>query len=178
MSGPDWLKSVHYDISAEGPTGTTRDQLPELMRTLLADRFKLQIHRETRDIPALTLVVGKDGPRLQAAAPEVNDANVNMSAPRDGGERMEVKGGTMITLVNTLTGLLGHPVIDQTGLTGRFDSALDFSRDQTAGSAAGGGYNEPLAFAPPAPGAERGLTLRSSAPAFASTATNCRSTSS
>jgi uncharacterized protein (TIGR03435 family) len=162
MSGPDWLKSVHYDISAKGPVGTTREQLPEMMRTLLAERFKLQIHREKRDIQALSLVVGKDGPKLQASAPEVNDAQVNMSAPQEGGERMEVKGGTMTTLVNTLTGLLGRPVVDQTGLSGRFDFAFDFSRDQTAGSAAGGGYNEPPAFPPTAPGAEPGLSIYSS----------------
>lgn len=162
MSGPDWLKSAHFDISAKGPAGTTRDQLREMMRTLLAERFKLQVHREKRDIQALALVIGKDGPKLQPSAPEVNDANVNMSSSKEGGERMEVKGGTMTTLVNTLTGLLGRPVVDQTGLAGRFDFAIDFSRDQTAGSGAGGGYNEPPAFPPPAPGAEPGLSIYTS----------------
>jgi uncharacterized protein (TIGR03435 family) len=162
MSGPDWLKSAHYDISAKGPAGTTREQLPEMMRTLLAERFKMQIHRETRDITALALVVGKDGPKLQASAPEVTDGSVNMSASKEGGERIEVKGGTMTTLVNTLTGLLGRPVLDQTGLAGRFDFALDFSRDQTAGGAQGGGYNEPPALPPPPPGGEPGQSIYSS----------------
>jgi uncharacterized protein (TIGR03435 family) len=162
MSGPDWLKSAHFDISAKGPAGTTSEQLPEMMRALLAERFKLQIHREPRDIQALALVVGKDGPKLQASAPEVNDAQVGMSAPQEGGERMEVKGGTMTTLVNTLTGLLGRPVVDQTGLAGRFDFSFDFSRDQTAGSGAGGGYNEPPAMPPPAAGTEPGLSIYSS----------------
>jgi uncharacterized protein (TIGR03435 family) len=162
MSGPDWLKFVHYDISAKGPAGTTREQLPEMMRTLLADRFKLEIHREARDIPALTLVVGKDGPKLQPSAPEVNDALVGMSASREGGERMEVKGGTMTTLVNTLTGLLGRPVLDHTGLSGRYDFTLDYSCDQTAGGAQGGGYNEPPALPPSPPGAEPGLSIYSS----------------
>jgi uncharacterized protein (TIGR03435 family) len=162
MSGPEWLKSVHYDISAKGPAGTTREQLPEMMRTLLADRFKLKVRREKRDIQALALVVGKDGPKLQPSASEVNDASVNMSASPEGGERLAVKGGTMTTLVNTLTGLLGRPVVDQTGLTGRYDFTLDFSRDQTAGSSGGGGYNEPPAFPAPAPGAEPGLSIYSS----------------
>ncbi len=162
MSGPDWLKSAHYDISAKGPAGTTREQLREMMRTLLAERFKLQVHREKRDIQALALVIGKDGIKLHPSAPEVNDANVNMSASQEGGERMEIKSGTMTTLVNTLTGLLGRPVVDQTALNGRFDFAFEFSRDQTAGGAQGGGYNEPPALPPPAPGAEPGLSIYTS----------------
>jgi len=161
ISGPDWLKSLHYDVNAKGPAGTTREQLPEMMRTLLAERFKLRVHREPREISALALVVVQDN-RIKPSAPEINDAQVNMSTSPEGGERIEVKGGTMTTLVNTLTGLLGRPVVDRTALKGRYDFALDFSRDQTAGSAAGGGYNEPPAFPPPMPGAEPGLSIYSS----------------
>lgn len=166
MSGPDWLKQEYYDIAAKAPAGATRDQLPAMMQALLAERFKLRLRHETRDLPTLSLVVGKDGPKLKEAAPESGDgrggAAVNMSASPEGGERMEVKGGTMTTLVNTLTGLLGIPVVDQTGLTGRYDFALDYSRDQTAGTRSGGGYNEPPAFPPPPPGAEPGLSVYSS----------------
>jgi len=162
MAGPDWLKQLHYEIAAKGPAGTTREQLPEMMRTLLAERFRMQVHHETREIAALELAAGKDGPKLKASAPEVTDAQVNMSEPPEGGERMEVKGGTMTTLVNTLTGLLGRPVVDRTGLAGRYDFVLEFSRDQTAGSGAGGGYNEPPAFPPPAPGAEPGVSIYTS----------------
>lgn len=162
MDGPAWLKSLHYDITAKAPAGATRDQFPAMMRTLLAERFKLQVRRETREIAALSLVLGKDGPTLRASAPEVDDANVNMSTSPDGGERLQFKGATMTTLVNTLTGLLGRPVVDQTGLAGRFDFTLDFSRDQTAGGAQGGGYNEPPPLPPPPPGAEPGQSIYSS----------------
>jgi len=166
MSGPDWLREARYDIVAKAPAGAAADQLPAMMRALLAERFKLRVHHETRDIPALSLVVGKDGPKLKEAAPESGDgrggAAVNMSAPPEGGERMEVKGGTMTTLVNSLTALLGVPVIDKTGLAGRYDFALDYSRDQTAGARSGGGYNEPPAMPPPSPSDGPGVSLYSS----------------
>lgn len=163
MSGPDWLRDAHYDISAKGPAGTRREQLPEMLRALLADRFKLQIHHETRDVPALVLTVGKDGPKLPPAATEFPDgARINMSVTPEGTERMDVKNGPMSTLATTLTALLGRPVVDRTGLSARYDFVLDYSRDQTAGPGTGGGYNEPPRLPPPPPGAEPGVSIYSS----------------
>ena len=79
-----------------------------MMQTLLGERFKLQAHQETREIPVLVLTLGKDGPKLKDAAPESGDgeggAQVGMSASESGGERLELKGGGMATLANTLTG--------------------------------------------------------------------------
>jgi uncharacterized protein (TIGR03435 family) len=166
MFGPDWLREARYEIVAKGPAGTRREDLPKMMQALLAQRFKIQTHQETRDIPAAVLTVGKEGPRLKEAAPETVDgqggAQVGMSASERGGERLEIKGGTMSTLANTLTGLLGRPVVDKTGLTGRYDFILEFSRTETAGSNATGGYNEPPPLPPPPPGAEPGLSIYTS----------------
>ena len=165
MSGPDWLRQTRYDIVAKGPAGTRSEDLPKMMQALLAERLKVQTHQETREIPAAVLTLAKDGPKLKAAAPESGDgqggAQVGMSAS-ESGERLEVKGGTMSTLVNTLTGLLGRPVVDKTGLTGRYDFILEFSRTETAGSNATGGYNEPPPLPPPPPGAEPGLSIYTS----------------
>ena len=85
-----------------------------------------------------------------------------MSASEGGGERLDIKGGTTSTLANTLTGLMGRPVVDQTGLTGRYDYALDFTRSETAGPQATGGYNEPPPLPPPPPGAEPGVSIYTS----------------
>ena len=68
----------------------------------------------------------------------------------------------MPTLVNTLTGLLGRPVVDQTGLTGRYDLTLEFSRYETAAPKSTGGFNEPPPLPPPPPGTEPGLSIYSS----------------
>src|SRR6185369_2271727 len=166
MSGPNWLREARYDIMAKGPAGTRREDLPKMTQALLAERFKVQAHQETREIPAAVLTVGKDGPKLKEAAPESGDgqggAQVGMSASESGVERLEVKGGTMSALVNTLTGLLGRPVVDKTGLTGRYDFTLEFSRSETAGPNATGGFNEPPRMPPPPVGAEPALSVYTS----------------
>ena len=166
MSGPDWLREARYEIVAKGPAGTRREDLPKMMETLLKERFKLQAHRETREVPVLVLTPGKDGPKLKQAAPESGDgqggAQVGMSASESGGERLQIQGGGMATLVNTLTGLLGRPVVDKTGLAGRYDFVLEFSRSETAGPKATGGFNEPPPLPPPPPGAEPGISIYTS----------------
>jgi len=166
MSGPSWLRSARYEIAAKAPEDASREDLPKMMQTLLAERFKLRVHEEKRELPTLALMLGKDGPKLNEAGLESGDgmggAQVQMSALESGGERLDIKGGTMATLVNTLTGLLGQPVVDKTGLLGRFDFVLDFSRSETAGPNATGGYNEPPSMPPPPPGAEPGVSIYSS----------------
>src|SRR5690349_18789810 len=125
IAGPEWLRNTRYEILAKGPEGARREDLPKMMQALLAERMKLRVHQETRDLPTLALTLGKDGPKLKEAAPESGDgqggAHVQMSATPTGSERLDIKGGTMSTLVNTLTGLLGLPVVDKTGLAGRYD---------------------------------------------------------
>src|SRR5689334_8446709 len=75
LAGPDWLREVRFDIAAKGPEGTRREQLPQMMQALLAERFRLQVHRESRELPGLALVVGKNGPKLTVAAPESGDGH-------------------------------------------------------------------------------------------------------
>ena len=165
VAGPGWLRDVRFDIAAKGPEGTRRDQLPQMMQALLAERFQLKVHREMRDLPGLALMVGKSGPKLKAAAPEPGDghggAAVGMSATPEGVERMDVKGGSMTTLVNTLTALFGQPVVDRTGLAERYDFVLEYSRDRAPGPRATGGFNEPPPLPAPA-NAELGVSIYTS----------------
>ncbi len=78
--GPPWLDSDKYDVSAKMPPGTPKDQVPAMLQALLADRFKLALHRETKDQRAYFLVVGKNGPKLKPAREE-------------GGQNMIIPGG-------------------------------------------------------------------------------------
>lgn len=64
------LDAQRFDIQATLPAGTTEKDVPQMLQALLAERFKLVIHRETRDLPVYALIVGKDGPKLKAADPE------------------------------------------------------------------------------------------------------------
>src|ERR1700736_6321462 len=63
ISGPDWLASDRFDISATFPPGAPTSQLPEMMQSLIEDRFKVKIHREKKDLPVYVLEVAKGGPK-------------------------------------------------------------------------------------------------------------------
>lgn len=70
VSGPDWMKSERFDILAKLPEGADKDQVPQMLQTLLAERFKLAYHRETKDQSSYVLVVAKGGPKLKEAPPD------------------------------------------------------------------------------------------------------------
>ena len=70
VTGPDWMKSAHWDIAATLPEGANKDQIPEMMQALLADRFKLVIHHDTKEMPVLALEVGKNGVKMPVSPPD------------------------------------------------------------------------------------------------------------
>jgi uncharacterized protein (TIGR03435 family) len=65
ISGPEWLVTDRFDIAARLPDGATKDDVPEMLQALLAERFKLATHREMSEQPVLGLVIGKGGPKLK-----------------------------------------------------------------------------------------------------------------
>jgi uncharacterized protein (TIGR03435 family) len=122
---PDWLKSddARYDISAKAPAGASSRQMPEMLKALLAERFKVALHRETRTLPIYALVTAKGGPKLH-------------EAPADGHSSTNSRGGhitaqhvSMVDLGDSLSRQLGRAVIDQTGLKGAFDFTLEYAAD-------------------------------------------------
>ena len=72
LSGPDWLRTQRFDIAAKLPDGAAKELLPEMLQSLLADRFKLVIHRETREQAVFALVVAKGGAKLTPAAQDAD----------------------------------------------------------------------------------------------------------
>jgi uncharacterized protein (TIGR03435 family) len=151
---PEWVTTEHFDIEARTDGNTsldTKDQMRLMMRSLLADRFKLVMHTETRQVPVFGLVLakpGKTGPWLQAhpddsscwgPAPPANQVAAQFPAlcggllPMLPAPSRAVKFGarnvTMQFIANQLTALgqLDRPVFDQTGLRGSFDFALEFT---------------------------------------------------
>ncbi len=131
VGGPSWMESDKYDITgrplAEGVPNIA--QLRAMIRSLLEDRFKLAIHRERRDLPAYALTVGKNGPKLTK-----NETNPN------GLPGLLFKGLGMLPAVNATmadfagvmqTAVLDRPVVDRTGLQGRFDFTLNWTPDDS-----------------------------------------------
>jgi uncharacterized protein (TIGR03435 family) len=70
VSGPDWMKTSTYDIQAKIPDGMTAERVPEMLQTLLVERFDLKFHRDSKEQPVYALVVAKGGPKLKEAAPQ------------------------------------------------------------------------------------------------------------
>jgi len=135
ISGPPWLSDVHFDIEAKGAEGARHEQLPDMLQALLAERFGLRIHREVKDLPALVLVVGKGGPKLQESvdAKQEADAAFGISMSYEGVGRIEAKRASMASFARNLTRFLHRPVIDHTGLNGRYDFDVDFSSEDAKG---------------------------------------------
>ena len=88
LDGPDWIRSERYDMQATLPPGGNKAQVPEMLQTLLAERFKLQIRRDRREHPVYALVVGSDGHKLIASPPPAPTPDV----PPPGGRTVEVGG--------------------------------------------------------------------------------------
>ncbi|MDR3698534.1 MAG: TIGR03435 family protein [Candidatus Sulfopaludibacter sp.] len=136
VSGPSWLGELRYDLVAKGPEGTRREQLPEMMQTLLRERFKVEIHHEKKDFNVFALLLGNNGPKLKPSPEEpagVEGAHFGMSMSGAGVGRMEVKRGDMTALANSLPRLVGRPVVNLTGLEGRYDFELEFSPEDVHG---------------------------------------------
>lgn len=132
--GPDWVDSEHWDILAKTP-GDIRPTLPEqmaMLRKLLADRFQLTFHREPKVMAVYTLTVAKDGPKLKPPADTFADTPsgapplVFRLAP--GNVQLPGRDATIAELVSVLQrAALDRPVLDQTGLTARYDFDLEFT---------------------------------------------------
>jgi uncharacterized protein (TIGR03435 family) len=79
VSGPDWMASTRFDVVAKLPAGAPRSKIPEMLRSLLAERFHAAVHRETKEVPMYALVVGKNGIKMKDA--EMKEAEVDPNAP-------------------------------------------------------------------------------------------------
>jgi len=85
INGPDWMVTDRFDVAARMPDGASKDDVPEMLRALLEERFKLADHRELQDQPVLGLVVAKGGPKLKDGAAATAD-ELDMDAPLKPGE--------------------------------------------------------------------------------------------
>jgi uncharacterized protein (TIGR03435 family) len=132
LSGPNWLKTESFDIEATFPADTPLPQVRKMLQRLLAERFGLTLHRETRQLPVLALMVSKNGPKIHAVA----DGQPQTSG---GPGRLQATRITMVKLSELLSRAEGLPVVDSTGLTGVFDFTLEWSPEEvpTADAAAG-----------------------------------------
>lgn len=120
INGPDWVVSStsedRYDVLAKTSESTPPSQVPLLLRPLLSERFKLQFHREMRELPAYALRVARSGSKLQ-----LGDGGDSTATPdgRGGIAFENYPMSAFATLLSNTQGV-GRPVVDRTGLTGKY----------------------------------------------------------
>jgi uncharacterized protein (TIGR03435 family) len=126
IAGPEWLGSAKFDIVAKIPAGAQKDRRPAMMQTLLAERFQLAVHRESKEMSAYALVVGKSGPKMQQVKPGGTSMNDNGN---NNSRKITGEGVSMAVLAETLARIVEHPVVDRTGLQGVYSLKLQYTPD-------------------------------------------------
>jgi uncharacterized protein (TIGR03435 family) len=131
--GPEWIRAgdIRFDIVAQAPPDTPQDQLLVMTQALLADRLKVVVHRDKRELPFLALVVGKNGPKL--GTPKVL---ANMAPPRLGAGRIQHDRMPMQVLAMLLSRFERQTVVDLTNLQGLFAINLQWIPDTFRGRTA------------------------------------------
>jgi uncharacterized protein (TIGR03435 family) len=168
LISPEWMNGMgaqRWDIMATMPPGSNKDQVPEMLQTLLAERFKLEFHKESKEHAAYVLTVAKSGLKMQEAPPDEAPAKAEPPVPGEGpkppagndntkidvkqtsdgatvsigggeggpmkmnmgpnGMHMEAEKMPMDGLVEMIGKLVNKPIVDQTGLKGKYKVALD-----------------------------------------------------
>lgn len=144
--GPDWIASDRFDISATIPEGATPAQVPEMFQSLLADRFRLKLHREKREFPVYALVPGKGPLKLKEIPPDTGappPRSVNVAAGGSAaGVSLNLGNGTSLSFVPNkfeakklameqfaanLERFADRPIVDMTQLKGQYDFTFNIN---------------------------------------------------
>jgi uncharacterized protein (TIGR03435 family) len=154
VSGPAWLSDLSFDVEAKVPEGTSKEELNAMLQSLLEERFGLKVHRDTRTGQGFALVVGKNGPKLKPAEPPpvpaqgLTEEEQRAKLHQQGQARMEAlqkriqenrASGTPLGGLNTaswnsitteelasrLVRFTEAPVVDETGLTGKYSVTIE-----------------------------------------------------
>ena len=162
VGGPEWLNVDRFDIQARGPAGAVDSETRRRLQSLLAERFALKAHRETRNHPIYALVLaradGSLGPRLRRSqydpeklqeevAKAFRENPATFSPPQCGltvTRRLGSCGTTMAALASLFPIYTGRMVVDRTGLTGGYDYDLRFGDRPIPGVGPGGGFPFPV----------------------------------
>ena len=159
LNGPAWLATTRFEVNAKVPAGATKEQFRLMLQNFLAERFQMVTHRETKESQVFELVQAKGGHKMKeyvedpdspakGAANSVRTTESRQPGLKKGGPspgNMVVRtggaSGTHVTatgmpvegLLRTLSNYLGKPVINATGLTGKYNIKLDFSPEGLPG---------------------------------------------
>lgn len=166
IEAPAWIASLRYDVGAKLPAGSMQEQVPEMLQALLSDRFALKVHRASRDLAVYALVVRggglkmKESPREPADDQPQKPTDVKLSGGAGRGGVIDYGGGSYFALphyrmqgrklsmdlfADLLGALTDRPVVNGTGLSGRYDFDLELTEQDydTITTRAGTAIGEP-----------------------------------
>jgi uncharacterized protein (TIGR03435 family) len=123
--GPGWINEDRFTVNARAAGRLGQGELPLMMQSMLEDRFKLKVHRETREMPVYVLVPEKNGHKMRPA----KDPNAPPESRGFSGTEGEFRAAAvnLTQIVNLLQAFVGRPIIDKTGATGLYDFTLRWS---------------------------------------------------
>lgn len=140
--GPDSL-SERFNVDAKLPEGATREQVPEMLQSLLAGRFEIKTHRESKEFPVYALTAASGGVKLKESAPDDGAASAATTVRASGSAngvsldlgkgssfrfadgKLEAKKVTMAVFADTISRFVDRPVVDRTGLKGSYDISAE-----------------------------------------------------
>ena len=124
VTGPDWLDSQRYEIAGKAAGPATEEELRLMMQALLRERFKLTLHHQTKELGVYLLVAGKNGPKVHESTTE-GETSIETNQKQ---MSVNVQRAPVSRLVEMLSNVMGAPVIDMTGLKGRYDLNLNVAK--------------------------------------------------
>jgi uncharacterized protein (TIGR03435 family) len=122
VAGPSWIDTEHYEIVAKSAHPANEDEMRMMLQPVLAERFKLQFHRETRTMQVLALTVPKEGHKMTPSKSQ------KAGMRRDPERGPVIEGAPLAALCEDLSHEMKMPVLDLTGLTGRFDFPFNIDK--------------------------------------------------
>jgi uncharacterized protein (TIGR03435 family) len=144
IGGPDWVDSTHFDVAAKAAGDPRPEEVREMIKSLMRERFKLVAREEKRDLPVYALVIARKdgvlGPRMRANPLDCADAAALKKARAEASadsirpcelrfmpSRLRLGTATVASMLDNLAEIAGRPVVDRTGLSGTYDIDLQWA---------------------------------------------------
>lgn len=133
VNGPAWIETEKYDIEGQAePEGVPNlRQIQEMVKKLLADRYKLKIHSEQRELPIYALVMAKSAVRIKSANAGPNAVPTQTGSGTNGQQVRKFTNNSMAEFALGIQPFLDRPVVDHTGLDGRYSFVLKWTPDES-----------------------------------------------
>jgi uncharacterized protein (TIGR03435 family) len=132
--GPEWFATERYDIKGvpDAPGQPSLKQMQEMVQKLLADRFALKFHREKRELAVYAITLAKGGPKLTKNTTNTDGQMDENGSGNGTAKSLKFTNTSMVEFGMVMQFMVDRPMVDQTGITGRYDFVLSYTYDETS----------------------------------------------